>query len=203
MAECHYSKGTKFHLCHMNKSQSSSVQHSVCSKQYSIVYLKVCQGSQLYLLCSYYKKKTPEITNKEGRSKPVTVKVAESCPTLCDPMDYTVHGILQARILEWVVVPFSGGSSQLRNQTQVSCIACVFFTSWATREAQKYWEWVTYPYPRVSSWPRNQTRVSCIADRLSAVLPRKPKLLKVMKIFMAHITYVQLFLCQSYLDKVV
>lgn len=84
MAESHYSKGTKFHLCHMNKSQSSSVQHSVCSKQYSIVYLKVCQESQLYLLCSYYKKKTPEITNKEGRSKPVNVKVAESCPTLCD-----------------------------------------------------------------------------------------------------------------------
>ena len=36
------------------------------------------------------------------------VKVAQSCPTLCDPMDYTVHGILQARILEWVAVPFSG-----------------------------------------------------------------------------------------------
>ena len=35
------------------------------------------------------------------------VKVAQSCPTLCDPMDYTVHGILQARILEWVAFPFS------------------------------------------------------------------------------------------------
>ena len=41
------------------------------------------------------------------------VKVAQSCPTLCDPMDYTVHGILQARILEWVAFPFSRGSSQL------------------------------------------------------------------------------------------
>ena len=39
------------------------------------------------------------------------VKVAQSCPTLCDPMDYTVHGILQARILEWVAFPFSRGSS--------------------------------------------------------------------------------------------
>ena len=38
-------------------------------------------------------------------------KVAQSCPTLCNPMDYTVRGILQARILEWVVVPFSRGSS--------------------------------------------------------------------------------------------
>ena len=41
------------------------------------------------------------------------VKVAQLCPTLCDPMDYTVHGILQARILEWVAFPFSKGSSQL------------------------------------------------------------------------------------------
>ena len=42
----------------------------------------------------------------------VKVKVAQSCLTLCDPVDYTVHGILQARILEWVAVPFSRGSSQ-------------------------------------------------------------------------------------------
>ena len=50
------------------------------------------------------------------------VKVAQSCPTLCDPMDYTVHRILQARILEWVAFPFSRGSSQPKDQTQVSCI---------------------------------------------------------------------------------
>ena len=43
------------------------------------------------------------------------VKVAQSCPTLCDPMDYVVHGILQARILEWVAFPFSRGSSQPRS----------------------------------------------------------------------------------------
>ena len=59
--------------------------------------------------------------------------------TLCDPMDYTVHGILQARILEWVAFPFSRGSSQSRDQTQVSHIAGRFFTSWATRKAQEYW----------------------------------------------------------------
>ena len=50
-------------------------------------------------------------------------------------MDYTVHGILQARILEWVAIPFSRGSSQPRDWTQVTCIAGGFFTSWATREA--------------------------------------------------------------------
>ena len=49
--------------------------------------------------------------------------------TLCDPMDYTVHGILQARILEWVAFPFSKGSSQPRDITQVSCIAGGFFTT--------------------------------------------------------------------------
>ena len=54
------------------------------------------------------------------------VKVAQSCQTLCDPMDYIVHGILQARILEWVAFPFSRGSSQPRDQTQVSRIAGFF-----------------------------------------------------------------------------
>ena len=59
----------------------------------------------------------------------VKVKVPQLSPTLCDPMDYIVHGILQARILEWVAFPFSRGSSQLRDQTQVSRIAGRFFTS--------------------------------------------------------------------------
>ena len=57
------------------------------------------------------------------------VKVTRLCPTVCDPVDYTVHGILQARILEWVAVPFSRGSSQPRDQTQVSHIAGGLFTS--------------------------------------------------------------------------
>ena len=48
----------------------------------------------------------------ERRVKRGEVKVAQSYPTLCNPMDYTVHGILQARILEWVVFPFSRGSFQ-------------------------------------------------------------------------------------------
>ena len=58
----------------------------------------------------------------------VKVKVTQSCPTLGNPMDSTVHGILQARILEWVAVPFSRGSSQPRDQTEVSCISGRFFT---------------------------------------------------------------------------
>ena len=54
-------------------------------------------------------------------------------------MDYTVHGILQARKLELVAIAFSRGFSQPRDQTQVSHIAGGFFTSWATRIAQEYW----------------------------------------------------------------
>ena len=70
--------------------------------------------------------------------------VARSCPTLCDPMDCSlpgssVHGILQARMLEWVAMPSSSESSQLRDWTQVSHIAGRFFTIWATRETQEYW----------------------------------------------------------------
>ena len=71
----------------------------------------------------------------------------QSCLTLCDPMDYTVYGILQARILEWVAFPFSRGSSQPRDWTQVSCIAGGVFTSWATREAQEYWSGQPIPLP--------------------------------------------------------
>ena len=66
----------------------------------------------------------------------------QSCPTLCDPIDYSppgpsVHGILQARILEWVAMPSCRGSSQPRDGTSVSCISCIagrFFTHWATWE---------------------------------------------------------------------
>ena len=69
------------------------------------------------------------LTQMVKHSVSVKVKVAQLCPTLCDPMDYAFHGILQARILEWVAFPFSRGSSQPRDQTQVSCIAGGFFTS--------------------------------------------------------------------------
>ena len=62
----------------------------------------------------------------------VNVLVAQSCPTLCNPMDgsppgSSVHGILQARILKWIAIPFSRRSSQPRDQTRVSCIAGRFF----------------------------------------------------------------------------
>ena len=69
-------------------------------------------------------------------------EVAQSCPTLCDPMDYSlpgssVHGIFQAIVLEWIAISFSRGSSQPRDWTQVSRIVDRCFTIWATREVQK------------------------------------------------------------------
>ena len=62
------------------------------------------------------------------REEKMRVKVVQLCPTLCDPMDYTVHRILQARILQWVAMPFSRGSLPASDQTQVSHIAGRFFT---------------------------------------------------------------------------
>ena len=85
------------------------------------------------------------------------LSLAQSCLILCNPMDCSppgssVHGNLQARILEWVAIPFSRGSSQPRDQTQVSHSAGRFFTIWATREApdgilfnfKKEWNFDTY-----------------------------------------------------------
>ena len=69
--------------------------------------------------------------SSEGKKKNWKWK-SLSCVWLCDTMVYVVHGILQARILEWGAVPFSRGSSQPRDRTQVSHAAGGFFTSWAT-----------------------------------------------------------------------
>ena len=68
--------------------------------------------------------------------------VIQSCLTLCGPMDRrwpssSVHGIPQARILEWVAIPFSRGSFQPRDQTQVSCIGRWILYHWATRESHR------------------------------------------------------------------
>ena len=86
------------------------------------------------------------------------------------PQDCTVHGILQARILEWVAFPFSGGSSQPRDRTQVSHITGRFFTSWATGKPKNTGV-VAYPFSSRSSRCRNWTRVSCFAGRFLQETP--------------------------------
>ena len=80
--------------------------------------------------------------------------VAQSCLTLCNPV---------ARLLQWVAIPFSRGSSQSRDQTQVSHIAGGFFTSWATREAQEYWSGLPCPPPGdlPDPWVRQPRVVNC------------------------------------------
>ena len=79
-------------------------------------------------------------------SMKMKVKGSQSCPTFCHPMGYTVHGILQARLLEWVAFPFPRGSSQSRDRTRVSHTAGEYFTSWATRRTC----WI--PRITVKSW---------------------------------------------------
>ena len=82
-------------------------------------------------------------TNTGQYGKPIlggVCLVTQSCPTLCDPMDCgppgsSVHGILQARILERVAMPSSRGSFQSKDRTQVAFTAGRFFTIWTTKEA--------------------------------------------------------------------
>ena len=94
---------------------------------------EIVRKRQIYDTAYTESKKKNDINEK--------VKVAQSCLILCDPLDYSLsgscaHRILQARILEWVAVPFSRRCSQPRYQTQVSHIAGGFFTIWATSEDQ-------------------------------------------------------------------
>ena len=95
-------------------------------------------------------------------------KVAQLSLTLCNPMDYTVHGILQANTLEWVASPFS------RDRIQVSYIVGRFFTSWAIREAQEYWSGQPIPSPADLSDPGIELGFPALqADSLPTELPGK------------------------------
>ena len=84
---------------------------------YSVAYLYFLRWTHICIINLYNKAYILFYCRK------VNVKGAQSCLTLCDPMDYTVSGILQARVLEWVAFPISRRSSQPRDQTQVSRIA--------------------------------------------------------------------------------
>ena len=102
---------------------------------------KVIKRTSWFRIALFYSSKsTVLILWGASESPKVKVLVAQSCLTLCDPTDCSspgssVHGILQARILEWVAILFARGSSQPRDQIQVSCTAGRFFTIWATWEA--------------------------------------------------------------------
>ena len=85
------------------------------------------------------------------QKKLVKVFVAQSCLTLCNTVacslpNTSVHGIPQARILKWVPIPFSRGSSPPKDWTWVSCIAGRFFTIWASRDISKSFNSITKNY---------------------------------------------------------
>ena len=88
-------------------------------------------------------------------------EVPQSCLTLCDPMDcrslpcFSVHGIFQARVLEWVAISFSRGSSQPRDRTQTFCIIGRHFTVWATREVLTWRRLLKCQHPHLTFKPVN------------------------------------------------
>ena len=90
------------------------------------------------------------------------VKVPQSCPILCNPMDCTVLGILQAGVLEWVAFFFSRESSHPRDRTQVSHCRQILYQR-SHKGSPRILEWVACSFSRGSSRPRNRTGFSCIA----------------------------------------
>ena len=107
----------------------------------------------------------------KAQSYHVKVKAAQSCPTLCVPMDCSQsgssgHGVLQPRIPAWVAYLFSRESFWPRNQTWVSCIADGFFTSWATSHLNYHWS------PWATIWPSNSIP-KCILERNENICPYK------------------------------
>ena len=127
--------------------------------------------------------------------------VSQSCLTLWHPMDYSlpgssVHGLLQARMLECIAIPFSMGSSQFRDlldpgifPTQGLKPGLLHYRQvlyhLSTREALRILEWVAIPFSRGSSWLRDWTQVTCITGRLfttwatrDILMGTKPQLLR-------------------------
>ena len=104
-----------------------------------------------------------EVTRKLNSRLPPYLLLAQSCPILCNPSDCSllgssVHGILQARILEWVAISFSRESSQPRDWTRLSPIASRFFTIWAPREAPGY--------PQISSISYRSTDLRTMSTKV-------------------------------------
>ena len=97
------------------------------------------------------------------------MSVTQSCSTLCDPMDCSlssssVHGISQARTVEWIATPFSRESSWSRSQTQVSCIVGQFFTIWVP-------SYLLFPSPKTIGGVKGEG--VCICGEGEPWLPEK------------------------------
>ena len=104
---------------------------SPCLHWFSCTRVGICCSSARCMAVVYNNVSRDSLQKSLERWRPKSeVKVVSCVRLFVTPLAYTVHGILQARILEWVAFPLSRGSSQCRDQTQVSCIARRFFTSW-------------------------------------------------------------------------
>ena len=127
-----------FHFTHLELATVS-----FCTLQMCLVWENILKSKRLASLLKYETQLYNLWFNNCLRQLLVCVRSQslQSWPTLSDPRDCSppgsfVHGILQARILEWISYPFSKGTSWPRNWARVSCIAGGFFTSWATQEAR-------------------------------------------------------------------
>ena len=139
------------HLILLYPYDSSSLHGQVLIKRDQLFLIFGANWEEGASQCGQYQRKGPWWHTEVGWVVRQGLRVDKYFHTQCGkwshlfmssflwPLDYRVHGVLQARILEWVAVPFSRGSSQPRDQTQVSRIAGRFFTSWATREAHVEW----------------------------------------------------------------
>ena len=132
------------------------------------------------MLLNRRRKRIKESQNSQKIINKMVVEVAQLCQTLCNPMDCSppgssVHGTLQARILEWVAIPFSSETSPPRGWTQVSCITGRFFTVWATGKANIIILNVNLLNPlikrhRMTEWIKNKTQLYADHKRLTLTL---------------------------------
>ena len=111
------------------------------------------------------------------------VKVAQSCPTLCDHMDYTVHGILQARILEWWPFPSPGDLPNPGSNPGLPHCSQILYPL-SHKESPRILEWIAYPFSSDLSDPGIVLGSPALqVDSLPTELSRKPGLTKRPKIF--------------------
>ena len=101
---------------------------------------------------------------------------AQSCPTLWDSMDCSLpgssfHGISQARVLEWVAISFSRGSSLPRDQTHISCIGRWVLYCWATREAPKFLIGLNESLTPLTCWTMTKIHINCSCSFQQPLLP--------------------------------
>ena len=122
----------------MSEFLSDPISLDITAVFSEILFLSLYAGDVM-LLSMWQLKNIKQINRASVRSSLVTKLLRLFChPVDCGPPGASVHGILQSRVMQWVAISFSSGSSWPRDRTQVSHIAGSFFTIWATREAQPW-----------------------------------------------------------------